>query len=102
MKRHGAALVLAGWYLVSPKPLVNPSGQGSPVLVDVSRPLSEWKVEKTFDAVGKCQAYLSDWIISQRSEAEKLPKPLPASVMLEANVRSNSKCVASEHLQAPK
>jgi len=102
MKRHGAAVVLATWYLVSPRPLIKPDGRGSPVLVDAGRPVSEWNVERSFDSVGKCQAYLNDWIIAQRSQAEKLAKPRPADVMLEANVRANSKCVPSKSLKPPK
>src|SRR2546421_8649434 len=31
----------------------------SPVLIDVERRLSEWESRRSFDTVGKCQAYLN-------------------------------------------
>ena len=100
LKRHGIVVVVASWYLISPPSLPNPSGQ--PVLVDVERPLREWKIERSFDSVGKCQAYRNDWIIEQRREAEKLAKPVPAKLLLETNVRANSRCVTGDELQHPK
>ena len=103
MNRHGAALALAGWYLISPGPLAKSNGQGSsPVLVDVDKPLREWRIERSFDTVGKCQAYRNDWIIEQRREAEKLAKPVPRELLLEANVRAHSRCVTSDELQLTK
>jgi hypothetical protein len=94
--RHGIVVAVAGWYLISPPSLPNPNGQ--PVLVDVDRPLREWKIERSFDTVGKCQSYRNDWIIEQRTEAEKLSKPAPSNVLLEANLRANSRCVANDEL----
>jgi hypothetical protein len=72
------------------------------VLVDVDRPLREWKIEGAFDTVGKCQSYRNDWIIEQRTEAEKLSKPVPTNVVLEANIRANSRCADNDDLQLPK
>jgi hypothetical protein len=89
-------MALVGWYLISPGPLAKSSGGFSPVLIDAERRLSEWEVRRSFDAVGKCQAHLNDWIIEQRAEAEKLPRPVSAQVLLELNTRSNSRCVASD------
>ena len=103
MNRHGAALALAGWYLISPGPLAKSNLQSSsPVLVDVDKPLREWRIERSFDTVGKCQAYRNDWIIEQRREAEKRSKPVPPELLLEANLRANSRCVTSDELQLPK
>jgi len=103
MNHHGATLVFAGWYLISPGPLAKSNGQGSsPVLVDVDKPLREWRIERSFDTVGKCQAYRNDWIIEQRREAEKLAKPVPRELLLEANVRAHSRCVTSDELQLTK
>ena len=100
MRRHGAALALAGWYLISPRPLPNSSGgASSPVLVDVDRPARDWKIERSFDAVGKCQAFQSDWIIEEQQRAAKLAKPVAPSVLLELNTRANSRCVASDDVK---
>ena len=66
------------------------------VLVDADRPLREWRIRKSFATAGECQSYLKDWIIEQRLEAEKLPKPAPAQALLELNTRSNSLCIASD------
>jgi hypothetical protein len=103
MNRHGAALALAGWYLISPGPLAKSNGHGSsPVLVDVDKPLREWRIERPFDTIGKCQAYRNDWIIEQRTEAEKVSKPLPPELLLQANLRAHSRCVTSDEMQLPK
>jgi hypothetical protein len=99
-KRHGIVVALAGWYLISPAAVQNPNGQ--PVLVDVNRPLREWKIERSFDTVGMCQSYRNGWIIEQRTEAEKRSKPVPPNVVLEANIRANSRCVASDDVHLPK
>jgi hypothetical protein len=96
MTRHTVVMALAGWYLISPGPLEKSNGGFSPVLIDVERRLSEWGIRRSFDTVGKCQAYLNDWIIEQRAEAEKLPRPASAQVLLELNTRSNSRCIASD------
>ena len=96
-------MVFAGWYLISPGPLAKSDRQGSsPVLVDVDKPLREWRIERSFDTVGKCQSYRNDWIIEQRREAEKVSKPLPPELLLQANLRANSRCVTSDEMQLPK
>jgi hypothetical protein len=51
---------------------------------------------KSFQTGGECQAYLKNWIIEQRLETEKLPKPGPADALLELNTRSNSQCIPSD------
>jgi hypothetical protein len=95
--RQAAVLSLLGWYLLSPLPRADPKSSGaSPVLVDADRPLREWRIGKSFPTAGECQSYLKDWIIEQRLEAEKLPKPAPAQALLELNTRSNSLCIASD------
>lgn len=95
--RQTAALSLLGWYLLSPLPRADPkSGGTSGVLVDADRPLREWRIRKSFSTAGECQAYLEDWIIEQRLEAERLPKPVPSPALLELNTRSNSRCIASD------
>jgi hypothetical protein len=95
--RHVAAVALLGWYLLSPLPRVDPNGGASPQsLVDADRPLHEWTRAKSFQTAGECQAYLKDWIIEQRLETEKLPKPVASSAVLELNKRSNSRCVESD------
>jgi hypothetical protein len=95
--RQAGALWLLGWYLLSPLPRADPkSGAASGVLVDVDRPLREWKVSKSFPTAGECQEYLKDWIIEQRLEDEKLPKPPPSQALLELNTRYNSQCIASD------
>ena len=100
--RRAAALSLLGWYLLSPPPRTDPkSGGTSPVLVDVDRPLRDWKIAKSFAGAGECRAYLKDWIIKQQLEAENLPKPTPAKALLELNTRSNSQCIASEDPRLP-
>jgi len=93
---RAVALSLLGWYLLSPLPRDEKSGGASGVLVDADRPLPEWAVRKSFSTAGECQAYLENWIIEQRLEAEKLPKPVPSQALLELNVRSNSRCVESD------
>jgi hypothetical protein len=95
--RQAAVLSLLGWYLLSPLPRADPkSGSGSGVLVDADRPLREWRIRKSFPTAGECQEYLNNWIIEQRLEAEKLPKPAPSQALLELNTRSNSQCIASD------
>jgi hypothetical protein len=94
--RHVAAVSLLGWYLLSPLPRADPHGGALPQsLVDADRPLYEWTKAKSFQTAGECQAYLKDWIIEQRLETEKLPKPAASSALLELNTRSNSRCVKS-------
>jgi hypothetical protein len=95
--RRAAVLSLLGWYLLSPLPRADPkSGSASGVLVDADRPLREWEIRKTFSTAGECQAYLKNWIIEQRLETERLPKPAPAQALLELNTRSDSQCIASD------
>jgi hypothetical protein len=95
--RHATALSLLGWYLLSPLPRVDPqSGALSQSLVDADRPFHEWTRTKSFQTAGECQTYLKNWIIEQRLEAEKLPKPVPPQALLELNTRSNSRCIASD------
>ncbi len=95
--RHATALTLLAWYLLSPLPRADPkSGALSQSLVDADRPVHEWARTKSFQTAGECQAYLKNWIIEQRLEAEKLPKPAPARVLLELNTRSQSQCIASD------
>ncbi len=95
--RHATALSLLGWYLLSPLPLADPqSGAVSRGLVDADRPLHEWTKVKSFQTGGECQAYLKNWIIEQRLESERMPKPPPAGALLELNTRSNSQCIASD------
>ena len=91
--RHVAAVSLLGWYLLSPLPRAAPNGGA---LVDADRPLREWTKAKSFETAGECQAYLKNWIIEQRLETEKLPKPVAPNALLELNTRSQSRCVASD------
>ncbi len=95
--RHATALLLLGWFLLSPLPRADPkSGSPSPTLVDAERPLHEWTRTKSFQTAGECQAYLKNWVIEQHLETEKLPKPAPAQALLELNTRSQSQCIASD------
>jgi hypothetical protein len=95
--RHATALSLLGWYLLSPLPRADSkNGTVSRSLVDADRPLHEWTRTQSFQTGGECQAYLKNWIIEQRLETEKLPKPPPAHVLLELNTRSNSRCIPSD------
>src|SRR5262245_13731816 len=95
--RHATSLSLVAWYLLSPLPRADPrSGAVSRSLVDADRPLREWTRTKSFQTGGECEAYLKNWIIEQRLETEKLPKPAPAPALLKLNTRSNSQCVASD------
>jgi hypothetical protein len=95
--RHITAVSLLGWYLLSPLPRAAPNGSPLPqTLVDADRPLREWTKAKSFQTAGECQAYLKDWIIEQRLETEKLPKPAAPSALLELNTRVHSQCVASD------
>jgi hypothetical protein len=91
-----AVLSLLGWYLLSPPPRGDLKSGAPGVLVDADRPLREWTVGKSFSTGGECHAYLKDWIIQQRLEAESLPKPTPAKALLELNRRSSSQCVTSD------
>ena len=95
--RHISAVSLLGWYLLSPLPRAAPNGSAVPQsLVDADRPLREWTKARSFETAGECQAYLKNWIIEQRLETEKLPKPVAPSALLELNTRSQSQCVASD------
>src|SRR3979490_3004768 len=49
--RHAAALVLVGWYLMTPP--VRPDGS-----VNVAAPLSKWKTSNTYDAADECKKAL--------------------------------------------
>ena len=51
---------------------------------------------KSFQTAGECQAYLKDWILEQRLETEKHPKPAAPGTLLELNARSHSRCVESD------
>jgi hypothetical protein len=55
--------------------------------VDADRPLYDWTIGNSFSTAGECHAYLKDWIIQQRLEAERLPKPAPAKALPELNRR---------------
>jgi hypothetical protein len=50
--RHGAALALAGWYLILP-PYVRPYRDS-----DLRVPLSRWKLIERFDTAAACEDYL--------------------------------------------
>jgi hypothetical protein len=49
--RRAALLALAGWYL-----LVLPRKSQGSMAVDVSAPLTEWHIFKSFDSVKECEA----------------------------------------------
>jgi len=61
--RHAAALALVGWYLMIP-----PKIEGwyfkdwhffNGVRADERAPLDNWKILKSFDSAGECEAYRS-------------------------------------------
>jgi hypothetical protein len=49
--RHGAALALLGWSLIVP-PVYDYQGN---IVIGIRRPISDWKIAKTYDSVQACQ-----------------------------------------------
>src|SRR6266851_1454126 len=54
---HVAALALMGSYLLMP-PLKSDL-RGNPDDVDLEAPLTEWKIEKSFDSAAECMEHIS-------------------------------------------
>jgi hypothetical protein len=51
---HAAALALMGWYLMVP-PTVGPY-----LRLDLSAPVSRWKIVQSFDTATACEGYLQE------------------------------------------
>jgi hypothetical protein len=51
--RHAAGLTLVGWYLMAPPPFPHAK---SPLALDDTLPLAQWKLINSFDTAAACKA----------------------------------------------
>jgi hypothetical protein len=73
MRRHAATLILAGWYLILPNPLLD----GSP---DTNAPLSAWTQSGIFDRAGDCERASLQLIQRERQQLSRFEKQIDSSL----------------------
>jgi len=60
-RRHAAALVLVGWYLIIPSSTLPPG-------VAYTQPLSKWAIVRGFDTADDCDDFLSTFFEDSRQK----------------------------------
>ena len=83
IRRHAAALFLAGWYLMTPSSML-PQG------IAYKKPLRQWYIVRSFDTADDCQDFLSTFFEDSREkQALNMLEPAYRDYMF-------AECIASD------
>jgi hypothetical protein len=86
---HAAALVLTGWYLMVPPPLLH----GSPP-VDIEAPLSKWRLFSMHESAAECEQGLVAFY--KLAKKELRANPANEGDRIQYYQLESSQCVASD------
>jgi hypothetical protein len=89
--RHAAVLALVGWYLMTP-PL---SGRPGSYVVSRGIPLSQWRVEQSFDSATECEQARLENVAKVRQLVEKAGHQNPGDDVLVQDA-ALGKCISTD------